>query len=56
MLGYIDEKIAECELKAAKERNIKTCPKCGNRMQKWYLLGGKSRWDCTNCKYKEMLK
>lgn len=27
------------------------CPKCGAKMKKWFLLGGKSRLECTNCDY-----
>jgi len=34
------------------------CPKCGELMQKWYLLGGEARWDCPNekCGYREEIK
>jgi len=34
---------------------MKACPKCGEPMKKWYLLGGKSRWECLHekCRYKE---
>ncbi len=31
---------------------MSTCPKCGKLMQRYYLLGGRTRWECT-CGYKE---
>ena len=37
-------------------QDTKTCPKCGGLMQKWYLLGGESKWDCTECQYVEKIK
>ncbi len=35
---------------------MKPCPKCGNALDKWYLLGGKARWECPGCNYKEEIE
>ena len=34
---------------------IKNCPKCGESMRKYYILGGIERLECT-CGYKEEIK
>lgn len=30
------------------------CPECGTEMKKWYLLGGRVRWECPKCNYTEV--
>ncbi len=49
LLGDCDEAIAECEMK------MRECPKCGKPMKVWYLLGGKSVWECS-CGYVEKIE
>lgn len=35
---------------------IKNCPKCGESMRKYYIIGGRERWECSNCGHKEKIK
>lgn len=34
---------------------LKKCPKCGNLMRKYYIIGGRERLECS-CGYKEELE
>ena len=47
--------LRKINMKELNYNDTKICPKCGSRMQKWYLLGGRLRWECQ-CGYKKEIK